>query len=173
MKNLLPWAVLLILLLCGCSLMKRPTPVSPSPSETEDEPLNITSFSFTHSASNADACFRFQITREEEGVRLYAEELFLGGRIAEATVGADIPEQLEALCATCRIRRWDGFDKSKSHVSDGSSFTLAVTLADGSTLSARGSNAFPDNYSDFYSEILTLYTQLMEQYGTKGADMYE
>ena len=126
--------------------------------------MDITAFSFQHGASLADECYLFKLTRDGDSVRLYAEELFSGGRIVDTMIEDDVLDQLGELMGTYHVDRWDGFDKNNKHVMDGSSFTLSVTLADGSTISAHGSNSFPENYSDVSSAILTLYYELMEQY---------
>jgi len=127
--------------------------------------MNITSFSFSHTASNTEGCYSFEITRTENGTRLYAEELFYGGRIADRVTEADVLDELGELAGKYRVDRWDGFDKNKKPVRDGSSFTLTIVLADGSTISAHGNNAFPKNYPEVLSAIQKLYTELMEQYG--------
>lgn len=149
----------LALLLAGCGA------ASPTQPETEGDPLDITAFSFYHTASFAGGCYCLELTREESGTHLYAEELFSGGRIVDAMLEDDTLEQLGELAGTYRVDRWDGFDKSNKRVMDGSSFTLSITLADGSTISAHGNNAFPENYSDVSSAVQTLYSKLMETHG--------
>ena len=164
-SNLLRIILLLgLALLCGCTA-NQPTN-SPQQTEIEPggEPMDITAFSFQHGASLADECYLFKLTKDGDSVRLYAEELFSGGRIVDTMIEDDVLDQLGELMGTYHVDRWDGFDENNKHVMDGSSFTLSVTLADGSTISAHGSNSFPENYSDVSSAILTLYYELMEQY---------
>ena len=74
-------------------------------------------------------------------------------------------ERLGELAGACHLLRWDGFDKNKKNVSDGSTFTLSFTLADGTVVSAHGNNAFPENYADVYPAIRALYDELMEEHG--------
>lgn len=159
----------LILLLCGCGAAKTPAPDSPSQptqSESGGKPLDITSFYFSHTASSTDGCYCLQLALEESGTHLYAEELFSGGRIVDTMIEDNVLEQLGEVMGTYHVDRWDGFDKKSKHVLDGSRFTLSVTLADGSTISARGSNSFPENYSDVHNHVQTLYAALMEQYAS-------
>lgn len=55
------------------------------------------------------------------------------------------------------LSQWDGFDKSNQYVLDGEGFWLEIRLTDGTTVSARGENAFPRNYyqvMDRMQEIL-------------------
>lgn len=152
----------LTLILCGCSLSAPPPQ---NPSETGDVSLDIISFSFRYTTSVATDCFHFELTRTESGTNFRAKELFSGGRFADAEVDGDILTQLGKLAGTHRVDRWDGFDKSSSLVMDGSSFRLDITLADGSTISARGDNNFPDGYSEFSAAVLNLYDRLMEEHG--------
>ena len=128
--------------------------------------MDITSFSFHCTTSYADGCYRLTLERAEEEVHFYGEDLFLGGRIADAMIGEDTLDRLEELVGQYRIDRWDGFDKNKKNVSDGSAFTLNITLADGGTVSAHGNNAFPDHYAEVSSEIRDIYDELMEAYGS-------
>lgn len=131
-------------------------------------PMDINTFSFYHTASESGECFRFELSRAETGVCLYAEELFLSGRIAEATVEEDLLARLGEIAGELGVAKWDGFDKTNKRGSDGSTFTLSITLADGSSVSAHGSNRFPDNYNELYSAVREMYNELMEQYGISG-----
>ncbi len=132
--------------------------------------MEVIFFSFRHVASNACDCYRFEVIRQENGIRLYAEELFSGGRIADTIIQEPVLEQLSALAAQYRLDRWNGFDKNKKNVRDGSSFTLNIELADGSTISAHGNNTFPENYSDVHSSVWSLYQDLIDRYYVQNGD---
>ena len=157
-------AILGLALLAGCA--------ANNVTDAGGAPMDIKSFSFHHTASNAEECFRFELSMEEDGVRLYAEELFISGRVAEATLEAAQLDRLCELAGELGVAKWDGFDKASKRGSDGSTFTLNITLTDGSTVYAHGSNRFPDNYSELYSAVQEMYKKLMEQYGiyNEGAD---
>ena len=166
-------AICSLLLLCGCSTARTPSSAGSTQGGTGGEPLDMTAFSFHHTASRADECFRFEVKREGDEIHLSAEELFFNGRIVDAVVEEELLERLEELGGKYGIDRWDGFDQSKKRVSDGSTFTLSLILADGTTVSAHGSNAFPENYAEVAAEIKTLYTEVMDHYadiGTEGED---
>ena len=150
-----------LFLVCSCGQ---------DPVSKEGAPLDITLFSFTHTASNMEDCYRMEVSLQDGGTRLCAEELFLGGRVVDTMVEEPLLKRLGELAGTYRIDRWDGFDKSRSRVLDGSTFTLRMVLADGSEISAHGSNAFPDNYSDAASAFRSLYTELMDRYGHAGTE---
>ena len=173
MKRILALVLALCLLLCGCGAVKAPSPAGSAQGEVEGEPLDLSAFSFYHTASLADACFRLEVKREGEEIRLYAEELFINGRIVDTSVGEETLEQLETLSGKYGLDRWDGFDKSKKRAADGSTFTLSMTLSDGTTVSAHGNNAYPENYAEAAREIKTLYAEVMERYAnteTEGED---
>lgn len=129
-------------------------------------PMDIKEFSFQHTASEATDCYRFELNRSDGEVHLYAEELFYNGRIVDTAVDENLLARIGELAGTLGVADWDGFDKTAKRGSDGSSFTLNITLTDGSTISAHGSNRFPDNYSLLYAEVNALYVELMELYGT-------
>ena len=62
------------------------------------------------------------------------------------------------------MRVLPGFDENAKNVMDGSNFVLEITLVDGSTISAHGSNRFPAYYSEVSSSIRTLCGELMQLY---------
>lgn len=51
------------------------------------------------------------------------------------------------------VRSWDGFDKVDRFALDGEDFNLYITFADGTRISAKGSNRFPENYRDVFGEL--------------------
>ena len=51
------------------------------------------------------------------------------------------------------LLQWDGFDESREHVLDGEGFWLEINLTDGSSILARGENAFPKDYFQAIGEI--------------------
>ena len=157
---LIPAACLALLCACGAGKgHKQPEPAAePLPT------LEIKQFSFTHTTSYMEECFRLELTREEEGTHLYAEELFSGGRIADAKIGDDVLDRICEIAGQYRVDLWNGFDENAKNVMDGSNFALEITLVDGSTISAHGSNRFPAYYSEVSSSIRTLCGELMQLY---------
>lgn len=51
------------------------------------------------------------------------------------------------------IYSWDGYKETDEEVLDGKGFTLFVTMADGTNISASGDNCFPENYQEFEDAI--------------------
>ena len=61
------------------------------------------------------------------------------------------------------LKSWDGFSESDPDVMDGYGFSLEAELADGTAISAYGSNAYPDGYHGFASLLEQLCcTELIE-----------
>lgn len=54
------------------------------------------------------------------------------------------------------LASWDGFSKSASGVLDGTMFSFEAEMRDGTRISARGSNAFPQNYGAFTDYLWNL-----------------
>ena len=52
----------------------------------------------------------------------------------------------------CEVKSWDGFSKSDPYVLDGTMFTMTGNI-DGKDISASGSNAFPQGFSEFEKEL--------------------
>lgn len=112
------------------------------------KPMVITAFSFTHTGMSTEQCFLYSAEQTEDGIRLYTEQLFSGGLIVDTIVDETVLERLDEIAAKYRLDGWDGFDKNNGHVMDGYNFSLSVTFADGKTISAHGSNSFPEGYDD-------------------------
>ena len=159
MKNILQslLALLLVAGLCACGMIKG--------GGQEDGTVEFVSFSFTHTGMSTDECYLYSVQQTEEGVRLYTEELFSGGQIVDTVIDEPVLEQLSGIAEKYRMIRWDGFDKKNRRVSDGSRFVLSAELSDGRTISASGSNKFPEGYADAEQEIRTLFEDLIGKYG--------
>ncbi|MBQ6554876.1 MAG: hypothetical protein IJL89_06565, partial [Firmicutes bacterium] len=78
-----------------------------------------------------------------------------------AVGGAELYEKAAELLGNCDIKAWNGFDGNNPMVLDGYGFTLEGSLKDGTRLYARGTNAFPDGYDKFMSDI----RDLLQEYG--------
>lgn len=62
-------------------------------------------------------------------------------------------QKVARLAAKYDLISWDGFSGSDPNVLDGYSFSFDATLADGKTISASGSNKYPDGYRGFTTEM--------------------
>jgi len=169
MKKLqLIFLLILVIALCGCREKVEPEEV-----QTMGETMEITLFSFTHTGMSTEQCFLYSAEQTEDGIRLYTEELFSGGLIVDTIVDEPVLEQLGEIAGKYRLDRWNGFDKNDEHVMDGYNFSLSVTLADGKTISAHGSNRFPDGYGDAKREICELFEDLIDKYANEEPETTE
>lgn len=73
--------------------------------------------------------------------------------------GEDVLCRLNDLFEACRIQKWAGFCGSNpSGTLDGSSMSFEAVLADGTKISASGTNNFPKNYHEFAKTLHRLMT---------------
>jgi|GEM_PF-1778897 len=80
-------------------------------------------------------------------------ETYLARRISG---GEDLYQAVLDLLNECGVSGWDGFSESDPNVLDGESFSLAVELSPERTITAHGSNAWPDGYHEFYQGLNAL-----------------
>jgi len=158
--------LVLIVSLCGCSS------AAPGGMEvSEGEPMEITAFTFAHRGVSAEDCYTYTAEASEGGTRLLLS--FISGNYTdEFMVEEPILQKLGEIAGKYRLDLWNGFDKTKSNVSDGSGFTLSITLADGSEIYAHGSNAFPDRYQEAKGEITAAFDELISAYSSVYAELY-
>ena len=60
---------------------------------------------------------------------------------------------------------WDGFDFDRPDVMDGSSFLFEAGFTDGTSIRARGSNAYPEGFANFLEEFLPFLEELQDASG--------
>lgn len=142
-----------LMLVAGCT---NPGAVPPDTAGIPEEPVALTEFTFSERGSSIDSIYSYTAERTETGAFLHIE-LNCGRDIIEVEAEEDVLGELGAIASEYRLDMWDGFDKNKKRVSDGRGFTLSMTTADGREISARGSNSFPDNYSDARRAINELF----------------
>ncbi len=129
------------------------------------EALTLTAFSHSSSSMSMESCYSYSLTQEEDGVHFHAE-LFAGRPCTiDALIDEPALEELGAIAGKYHLAEWDGFHKSDSSILDGASFSLYMTLADGKSISAHGSNSFPPHYGDARMEICAVFDKLVDKYG--------
>ena len=79
-------------------------------------------------------------------------------------IGPETVEALALIITKYDIAGWNGFHENNPYVLDGEDFSLEYTLADGTVVSAHGSNEFPDHYHAATGEII----ELLEAAGSGG-----
>lgn len=152
--------VLLLPLLCGCfpRLFGGETP-APQPTNA----IELTAFCYAHRGMSSGDEYTYSAQKAENGTQLYLEMLS-GTHIIDVVVDDPVLEELGEIAGQYRLDLWDGFNETNTMMLDGTGFFLSMTLADGSTVSAQGSNAFPAGYSDAASEIRNIFGKLIQAY---------
>ena len=152
MKQLLSALLALILSLTGAQT---------APVRTD---AALTAFSFSHGGMSMDQIYSYAVYARD-GRMLADFELYCRYEIEGVELDAADVESLRALIDENDLWSWNGFRKSNSQVLDGDSFGLSASFADGTELSAWGSNAYPKGYSAGAQAICAYFEALMEKYG--------
>ena len=107
-------------------------------------------------------CYYFTVEKRDDGV-YFGMEQFLEGHLVEEKVEDSVLDELSDIVFRHRLDRWNGFDKVDRRVLDGRSFRLYITLQNGKTITADGSNKFPDGYTEAKTELCDIFWKLAEQ----------
>lgn len=91
---------------------------------------------------------------KEEAYREYKELI---------PVNEDIFNKLNTWVDEYNIKSWDGYNMTQKDVMDGGGFGLNITLATGETITANGSNAYPQGYSDANKSLKDIIAQALEE----------
>ena len=111
----------------------------------------------------------YEAERTENGVRLthyyavsrWSEETnrYEDERMDETVIdgGETLYMYLAGMMHACNVPGWDGFrGKNPPGVLDGTMFSFEAKLADGSNVTASGSNNFPKRYSTFWDSLYSV-----------------
>ena len=123
----------------------------------------LTTFSFNHGGMSVDQIYSYAVY-EQDGRMLADFELYCRYEIEGVALDEADAEALRVLIDEFDLWSWNGFQKSNSYVLDGDSFGLSASFADGTELSAWGSNAYPKGYSAGAQAICAYFEALMEKY---------
>lgn len=123
-------------------------------------------FCYSNSGSSTYEIYSYEVMRNEEnGERMVICEFHCGNETYELPADEELMQELQMLIDQHELRKWDGFSQTDSTVLDGSGFFLNITFADGSGITAHGSNSFPDGFSDAKSAIDELFISYLEKSG--------
>lgn len=131
------------------------------------EPLAIESLSYLHAGTSMDDVYEYRAQRGEESCTVSVAYDYLGLSFEDDAADPSFMDQL-GLAAACDVASWDGFSETDGHALDGESFSLSVTLADGTTVQAQGSNAAPAGHGSFASMLCLLYQPYASQLQEEG-----
>lgn len=96
----------------------------------------------------------YRICMEENGYTVSVSDR------KEKRFAAEDAEALMEVIEKYGIESWDGFSGSRKYVLDGEGFSLEIRFTDGTSVNARGDNAFPEHYFDAIGEIW----EILEKY---------
>ena len=128
-----------------------------------DNTSGIVYFRYSYDGSIGGNNYSYEVTVKDGHVVLTYESMEhweYGEMTCE--LPADTPARLEEIYKSCRLATWDGFSKYNSWVSDGEGFSLSIRFADGASMSAHGTNAFPKGYRDARALIDALFKPYLE-----------
>lgn len=156
---LLIWILSLSLLFSGCSILHGGDTGMNGPKRDFPEDIAITALCF-HRFSTAMEPY-YIMRPEEDGIHWYVsrdeEDPASGYMASNVITDASPAEAFSKALIDAGVLKWDGYSRSKPlprGLLDGDNgFSLKLTLSDGSTLEARGSNIYPSNYSEIQALI--------------------
>lgn len=125
-------------------------------------PPAVSSFSFERSGSSVGQARSYSIRETARG-RFAWIELYYAYHIV-LPVSDEEMEALSALIAALELSGWNGFDETDTGALDGERFSLRAAFADGSALTASGSNRFPADYAEKTAHIEAFFHALMDHY---------
>lgn len=127
----------------------------------QDNTSGIASFTYNYNGSIGANSYSYDVKFEDGKWKLYYDAMEYEKTYGVLTVDLDdgFIEKLNQLYVTNRLASWNGFDKYNPNVLDGYGFDLRIAFNDGKTLSASGSNAFPQGYGDFTEQLDELFKE--------------
>ncbi|MBQ8954266.1 MAG: hypothetical protein IJ048_09130 [Clostridia bacterium] len=118
-----------------------------------DDALNVT-------LSHTRAIARFDLHRNGDVAYDSYEIVTLQGEYQVSVNGKDfqkldasVVDALYQVFEAYDLAQWDGFNEAREGVLDGEGFWLDITLTDGTSVHAHGSNAFPERYFEAVGEM--------------------
>ena len=129
-----------------------------------DNESGLVDFTYSYNGSIGGDSYTFRVKKQKDGTALltyYAMQYNSYGDM-EMPVETDLLTALEDLYHKHHICQWEGFNKINEYVLDGSGFSLYLTFQDGKSMSASGSNTWPDGYLDYLTDLSTLIEPYLE-----------
>lgn len=119
---------------------------------------HIQSFTYHYNGTIGGNSHSFAVQVSDQAARITVEELehMDYGDVTD-TVGMELVQALEELCAKHDVMKFNGFDKTNPHVCDGSGFSLSITYDNGKSVFARGMNSSPKGYRAFSDDLHELF----------------
>ena len=75
-------------------------------------------------------------------------------------VSDKVSKKVEDVLNQYNVAKWDGFRGNDPYVLDGDSFSMTLTLKDGTDISASGYMEWPNNYSNVRNELDNIFMEI-------------
>ncbi len=124
------------------------------------DPGALICLSYSHSGMERGEIYSYTFRRTDSGRTRVSVSLYAGRKEFEKKLSGDVMDRLQRIVQEGEIWKWDGFRESDHRVLDGTSFTLWLTFADGRTVQAQGSNAFPKGYGEFCDALVPILREI-------------
>ena len=129
-----------------------------------DNESGLAEFYYSYNASLGGDSYSYRLT-EEDGKVLFTLEMQIYPENGEMQEELDpaVLESMNELYKKYRIAEWEGYSKYNTMVLDGDGFSLSLRFKDGKSMSASGTNAYPERYAAFTGEMKALLKPYEEE----------
>ena len=129
-----------------------------------DNESGINTFYYSYNGSIGGDSYSYSVA-EKDGKHYLEYESMLYDDYGTLTMELEeaFLDQLTALYKEHRLAEWDGYNKYATHVMDGDGFSLNISFRDGESMSAHGSNCYPDRYGEFCQQMEELFVPLRDE----------
>ena len=129
-----------------------------------DNESGVNTFFYSYNGSIGGDSYSYSVV-EKDGKHYLEYESMLYGDYDTLTMELDeaFLDQLTALYKEHRLAEWDGYNKYATHVMDGDGFSLNISFGDGASMSAHGSNCYPERYGEFCQQMEALFAPLRDE----------
>lgn len=154
--------LLTVLLLTGCNSSIENNDNDNNQKEKEEiKEVEIVNFKYAY-GSPMGLYYDYEIYYEDNTI-LY-KKYFYNGKDETIVKEADksVLKEIDKIIKENEIDKWDGFNKSKDNVLDGSGFTLSVTYNNGTSIKAHGYMKYPTKYKEKIKPLIDYLNKLGE-----------
>lgn len=132
---------------------------------------DISGFSYNYGGSIGGDSYSYKV-KQEEGKYYFCYETQEHEEYGtlEMELQPEVVSQLKQIYLDQKIYEWEGFNKVNMNVLDGDGFFLKFSFADGKSMDAHGSNAYPSGYRDFVTAMEDLFDEHVKELIQKGRD---
>ena len=120
-------------------------------------------FSYSYDGTIGANSYSYDVKREEDGRVFFTYESMEYPDYGEMKreVDGSFLDSLNAVYLEHNLCRWDGYNKYDPYVDDGDGFSVRFTFSDGKSMSAHGSNCYPEGYWEFSEAMHALIDPLV------------